>query len=186
MIPMQILGKKDSMRGVTGALFEGIRQGNPESIDEFRRSLRRGVRFLAARKLPVWLVDDGVREVLDRVTRGIQSGDLEDPVGLLPFVRMHLVTYVREVQDEHIWIMSMRDATSLNCLAGCRKVAQAFLLGLSDDERECLFRFYVRRHDDDRISRELRMPAAESLTLRARVRAQYSEACKRSALALVV
>ena len=82
------------------ALVERMCPGESSGVDELHRLLRRGLLFLAARKLPASQVDGCVREVFDRVVRGIQRGDLRNPVRLVHFARVHLTTYILEIQDK--------------------------------------------------------------------------------------
>jgi hypothetical protein len=127
-------------------------------------------------------VEDAVREVLDRVIRGIQSEDLVDPLLLLPYVRTHLTTRIRETQEKQLTTMPSGDALTLRPGAGERRgIVQGILCGLSRRERESLSRFYFQRYDDERILRELGMPPAESRSLRAMVRTRFRELCQQSA-----
>jgi hypothetical protein len=149
-------------------------------VEELHRLLSRGVRFLVARQLPASQVDGCVRVVFDRVIHGIQSGDLGDPVRLLQYVRMHLTAHIREIQHKQ---MPIEDAPSLTSGADeSRKIMQDLLLGLSQRERESLLRSYVNGHDDQRIWRELHMPAAEFQALRVRVKARFHELCLQGAI----
>ena len=159
-------------------LVDRVRRGDPAGADELHRLLGRGVRFLAARKLPASQVDGCVHEVFDRVAGGIQRGDLGDPERLVPFTRMHLTTRIREIQARQVPGQHAGETASLSCAADRRReVMQALLLGLPPNERESLIRFYVDGQDDRRICRELRMPTAEFRALRARVKSRFHELC---------
>jgi DNA-directed RNA polymerase specialized sigma24 family protein len=158
-----------------GPLVDRVRQGDSAGVEELRRLLIRGLRFLVARKLPASQGDGCVDEVIERVIRGIQRGDLGNPLRLGQYVRMHLTTRTREIQQEQ---MPIEDPSSLDS-ASCerRKIMQDLLLCLSPGERESLVHFYVQGHDEERICRELRMPAAEFRALRVRVKARFHELC---------
>lgn len=147
-------------------------------MEELHRLVSRGVRCLAARELPASLVDGCVREVLDRVIRGIQSGDLGDPVRLVQYVRLHLAARIREIWDKQ---MSMGAAPSINRVADeRRKIMRDVLLGLTPDERQSMVRYYAQGHDERRICSELGMLAAEFQSLRARVKTRFQELCRQS------
>ena len=177
VIPMQPLELVDSACVRPESLADRVRQGDSASVEELRRLVSRGVGCLAARELPASQVEGCVREVLDRVISGIQSGDLEDPVRLLQYVRLHLAARVREIWDKE---MRMGDASSLTRAADARrKIMRDVLLGLTPGERQSMVRFYVQGHDDRRIWRELHMPAAEFQSLRARVKARFQELCQK-------
>ncbi|MCX6632140.1 MAG: hypothetical protein NTW28_31405 [Candidatus Solibacter sp.] len=151
-------------------------------MEELHGLLSCGIRFLVARKLHAWQVDDCVREVFDRVVRGIQSGDLGNPVRLVQYVRMHLTTHIREIQDQQM-PGHTADSSSLPCVTDeHRQVMQDLLLCLSPNERESMDRFFVQGHDDRRICRELRVPAAEFRSLRSRVKARFHELCPQGAV----
>lgn len=168
-----------------GPLVDRVRQGDSAGVEELHGLLGRGVRFLVARKLPVSQVDGCVREVFDRVIRGIQSGDLGNPVRLVQYARMHLVTHVREIQDKQMPRQHAPKATKLPCKTDeHRQVMQDLLLGLSVSERESMVRFLVQGHDDRRICRELCMPAAEFRSLRVRVKARFHERCLQASIGM--
>jgi DNA-binding NarL/FixJ family response regulator len=145
-------------------------------VEALRRLVSRGLGCLAARELPASQVDSCVRDVLDRVVRGIQSGDLDDPVRLVQYVRLHLAARIREIWDKQ---MPMRAAAGLRSAADARrKIMRDVLLGLTPGERQSLVRFYVEGHDDRQICRELGVPAAEFQSLRARVKVRFQELCQ--------
>ena len=173
---MQPLELADSACVRPESLADGVRQGDSASVEELRRLVSRGVGCLAARELPASQVEGCVREVLDRVISGIQSGDLEDPVRLLQYVRLHLAARIREIWDKQ---MPMGAAPSLNRVADARRrIMRDVLLELTPDERQSMVRFYLQGHDDRRICRELGMPAAEFQSLRASVKARFQELCR--------
>jgi len=165
-----------------GLLVERVRQGDSAGVEELRRLLSRGIRFLVARKLPATEVDGCVGEVLDHVVRGIQSGDLGNPARLGQYVRMHLTTHIREAQDKQPAIQHACKTASAPCASDQhREVMQALLLGLSLCERESLIRFYVNGHGEEQICRELCMPVADFRTLRVRVNSRFHELCQQGA-----
>jgi hypothetical protein len=160
-----------------------MRQGDSVSAAELYRPLNRGVRFLAARKLPASQVEGCVREVLDRVIRGVQSGGLGDPVRLGQYVRMHLTDRIREIQDKQMPVQDASDTGRSPCATDERRqVMQDLLLALSPSDRDSLIRFYVSGHDERRICRELRVPAAEFRALRVGVRSRFHELFQRGAI----
>jgi hypothetical protein len=159
-------------------LADGARQGDPANVKELHRLVGRGLRCLAARELRPSQLDGCVREVLDRVMRGIRSGDLGNPVRLAQHVRMHLTAYICEIWDKE---MPAEDASCLNSGADERgEIMRNVLLELSPDERRSMIRFYVQGHDDRRICRELCMLEAEFRALKARVKARFQELCRQS------
>jgi DNA-directed RNA polymerase specialized sigma24 family protein len=119
--------------------------------------------------------------VVDRVIRGIQSGDLGDPLRLVQYVRLHLAAHIREIWDKE---RAMGGAPILNRVADeRRKLMRDVLLGLTPGERQSLVRYYVQGHDDRRICRELRIPAAEFQSLRVRVKTRFQELCRQAGAA---
>ena len=159
-------------------LADKVLQGDSKGVEELQRLVSRGLRCLAARELPASLVDGCVREVLDRAIRGIQSGDLDDPARLMPYLRLHLAAHIREIWDLPI---PMGNAPSLNRAADeRRKIMRDVLLGLTPPERQSMVRFYVEGQDDRQICRELDMPEAEFQSLRAKVKARFQELCLQS------
>jgi len=156
-------------------------------VEELRQLLGRGVRFLVARSLPASQVDGCVREVFEQVARGIQSGDLGNPERLAQYVRMHLTARIRETQDRQMPVQHAPNTTSLpGATDERRQVMQGLLLGLAQRERESLIRFYISGHDQQRICRELRMPAAEFQSLRVRVRSRFHKLCQQGPGGVVV
>lgn len=154
-------------------LADRVLQGDSASVEDLRRLVSRGLRCLAARELPASRVDGCVREVLDRVIRGIQSGDLGDPVRLVQYVRLHLAARIREIWDKE---MPLGAASGLRSGADARrKIMRDVLLGLTPDERQSMVRFYVQGHGDRQICRDLGVPVAEFQSLRARVKARFQE-----------
>lgn len=165
-----------------GPLVDGVRQGDSVSAAELHRLLNRGVRFVAARKLPASQVEGCVLEVLDRVKWGIQSGGLDDPARLGQYVRVQLTAHIREIQDKQMPAQDAPKTDRSPCVTDERRqVMQDLLLGLSPGERDSLIRFYVDGHDEERICRELRVPAAEFRALRVRVKSRFHELCQRGA-----
>jgi hypothetical protein len=162
-----------------GSLVERVRHGDSAGAEELRRLLSCGVRFLVARKLPNPQVDACVREVFDRVIRGIQCGCLGNPVRLEQFVHMHLTTHIREIQHKEMPEQHAPNATSLSCGTDEHwQIMRDLLLGLSPIERESLVRFYAQGHDEQRLCRDLCMPTAEFRSLRARVKSRFHELCQ--------
>ncbi len=166
---MPAVESADPVCVLAGALVDKVRERDGASEEELRRLLSRGVRFLVARKLPARQVEACVGEVLDRAIQGIQSGSFDDPVRLVQGVRRQIAVRVREIQLE-------------NAAGQRRRIMQEILRGLSPRERESLLRSYVQGQDDERIGAELRMPPAESRSLRGRVRARFHEVCRQDAV----
>jgi hypothetical protein len=147
-------------------------------VEDLRRLVSRGLRCLAARELPASRVEGCVREVLDRVIRGIQSGDLGDPVRLVQYVRLHLAARIREIWDKE---MPLGAASGIPVRSsGNRRGNRDVLLGLTPDERQSMLRFYVQGHGDPQICRDLGVPVAEFQSLRARVKARFQELSQQS------
>jgi len=166
--PMPVLESTDPCVGLT-ALVDGVRRGDPAGLEALRGLLARGARLLLVRRLEKSQVEDCVEEVLRRVVRGIQTGELQDPRRLMSYVRIHL-----------------------QCLAGERARTQAppadapaadsgqqilcrLLQELSVRERDSLTRFFVDGQDDGRICRECGIPPAQFRLLKQRVKARFSE-----------
>lgn len=184
---MQALESVDFVCGHPVPLVDRVRRGDSAGAEELHRLLSRGVRFLVARKLPASRVDGCVREVFDRVACGIQRGDLANPERLVQFIRMHLTTCIREIQDRQMPGQHARNTASPPCAVDQRReVMQALLRGLSPSERESLIRFYVDGHDAQRICRELRTPEAEFRVLRVRVKSRFHELCVQGATGTAV
>lgn len=178
MIPMRSPHPIDPLFVHPEPLVDRVRHGEPAGVAELRGLLIRGLRFLVARQLHAWQVDGCVYEVFDRVVRGIQSGDLNDPVLLVPYVRARLAAHVGEIQDTRMAGSHDSDGTILPCVTDeHQQVMHGLLLSLSPSERESMVRFFVQGHDDRRICRELCVPAAEFRSLRVKVKARFHELC---------
>jgi DNA-directed RNA polymerase specialized sigma24 family protein len=74
---------------------------------------------------------------------------------------------IREIQDEQSPLQPVPDPPG--AAGGHGHIMQDLLAGLPPKERASLIRYYVRGQDEQRICRELGMPAAEFRALRARV-----------------
>jgi len=166
--PMPVLESTDPRVDLT-ALVDGVCRGDPAGLEALRGLLAGGVRLLLVRRLDKSQVEDCVEEVLRRVVRGIQTGELQDPRRLMPYVRIHL-----------------------QCLAGERARAQAppadapaadsgqqilcrLLQELSPPERDSLIRFYVEGQDEQSVCRGNGILPAEFRLLKQRVKARFSE-----------
>src|ERR1039458_3593704 len=137
----------DSIDVAPGPLVDRVRHGDSAGVEEFRQFASCGIRYLVARELPASQVNGCTQDVLDRVTRGIQNGDLGNPARLVQYVRTHLATRMREIQYEQ----GPREDVPIP--DGSVKIMQDLPLILWQSERESLDRYYVRGHDDRQICR---------------------------------
>jgi DNA-directed RNA polymerase specialized sigma24 family protein len=76
-------------------------------------------------------------------------------------------------------VRCVTNTAEASCLS-CEQVdiMKDLLMSLSAMERESLRRCYVLGHDDQRICRELRIPAEEFRSLRFRVKSRFREHCR--------
>ena len=166
----------DSIDVAPGPLVDRVRHGDSAGVEELRQLLGCGIRYLVARELPASQVNGCTQDVLDRVTRGIQNGDLGNPARLVQYVRTHLATRMREIQHEQ----GPREDVPIP--DSSVKIMQDLLLSLSQTERESLDRYYVRGQDDRQICRELHVPATEFRSLKMRVKARFYEVCQKGSV----
>jgi RNA polymerase sigma-70 factor, ECF subfamily len=168
-------------------IVAAIQRGSPRAQEELYARISRGLRLMIQRKLQPQDVDDVMHTAFVTSVACIRSGKVRNPEALMGFLRTivnrqisrRIASYIEDRNQlslespeserpycmetpESEYIENERRNYMLNCL-----------LGLSDRERETLYRFYILEHSKERICDDLNLTETSFRLLKSRARAKF-------------